>query len=233
MRIASIICLTFTILGCSESSTQRSPTTPTPAVASPPPTSGSASCRTYPTAATVTMTRGALTQTGQLTGSFNASANTATVTVALANEGLCSTSESRYRSTEDFVDEVRVIPGLTMQTSTTTTFSGACDSGTATVDHVYDSQRRLVSSTTRGDTTTYTVWDSAGRPTAGSSPGTTIENTYDNSTRTVQTQTRGAATSTTTVTYDGNGAQTSIVYTAGGVTTTTTFNTTATGQVCK
>jgi hypothetical protein len=85
-----------------------------------------------------------------------------------------------------------VIPGLTMQTSTTTTSGGGCDSGTETVNNVYDSQRRLVSSTTGGVVTTYTAWDSVGRPTAGSYPGTTIANTYNDLTRTwVKTQTGG------------------------------------------
>ena len=232
MRFASIICLTLSIWGCSESSTaQRSPTVPTPPVTTPPPTSGSGPCRTYPTAATVPMARGALTQMPQLTGSFDSSANTATVTV-----GTCTTAVSTYRSTADFVDEVRVIPSLTMQTSTTTTFGGDCDSGTSTVSHVYDSQRRLVSSTTGGVVTTYTAWDSVGRPTAGSYPGTTIANTYNDSTRTwVQTQRGGVtgATRTTTVTYDANGAQTSVVVISGAITATTTFNTTATAQVCK
>ena len=37
MRFASIICLTLSILGCSQNSTQRSPTAPTPPVATSPP----------------------------------------------------------------------------------------------------------------------------------------------------------------------------------------------------
>ena len=38
MRFASLMCLTLSILGCSEISTPRSPTVPTPRVATPPPT---------------------------------------------------------------------------------------------------------------------------------------------------------------------------------------------------
>ena len=37
MRFASVICLTLSILGCSQDSTQRSPTAPTPPVAALPP----------------------------------------------------------------------------------------------------------------------------------------------------------------------------------------------------
>jgi YD repeat-containing protein len=228
-----MICLTLCALGCSESSTtQRSPTVPTPPAMTPPPTSSAVTCRTYPTAATVTMTRGALFGSSQLTGSFNSSANTATITV-----GACTTGVSTYRSTADFVEEIRVIPRLTMQTSTTTTSGGDCDSGTSTVNYVYDSQRRLVSSTTGVVVTTYTAWDNLGRPTAGSYPGTTIANTYNDSTRTWVQMYRGGVTGagnwTTTVTYDANGAQTSVVTISGAVTETTTFNTTATAQVCK
>jgi hypothetical protein len=39
MRLTSIICLTLSILGCSEKGTQRPPTVPTPPVATPPPPS--------------------------------------------------------------------------------------------------------------------------------------------------------------------------------------------------
>ena len=237
MRFASILCLTLSMLGCSESTTtQRSPTVPTPPATTPPPssppTSSSVTCRTYPTAATVTMTRGRLYGSNQLTGSFDSAADTATVTVEA-----CTTAVSTYRSTSDFVDEVGVIPTLTMQTSTTTTSGGGCDLGTRTVNYVYDSQRRLKSSTTGSVVTTYTAWDSAGRPIAGSYPGTTIANTYNDSTRTwVKTEAGGVTGKgiwTTTVTYDANGAQTSVVIISGAITETTTFNTTATAQVCK
>lgn len=37
MRFTSIICLTLSILGCSQNSPQRSPTMPTPVVTTPPP----------------------------------------------------------------------------------------------------------------------------------------------------------------------------------------------------
>ena len=89
-------------------------------------------------------------------------------------------------------------------------------------------------SSTTDRATTYFSWDSAGRPTAGSSDGTSIANAYDDATRTlVQTFQNGAATRTSTATYDVNGAQTSIVIISGAITETTTFNTTATEQVCK
>lgn len=200
--------------------------------------SGSGTCRTYATAANVTTTALGQTFNANLTGAFNTSNNTSTITTMSANGTPCTTSVSTYRSRADFVDEVRVIPGVLMQTSTTTTNSGGCGSGTSTVNYAYDGQRRLTSFTTSSlgvsGTTTYTAWDSSGRPTQGSFPGTTILNVYDDAARTMtQTQTTGGSTSTTVTTVDANGNQVSVVARSGPVTTTTTFTNTATAQVCK
>ncbi len=191
-------------------------------------------CRTYPTAASVTTTALGVTQNALLTGTFNTSANTSTITTALTSGTPCTTSVNTYRSVADFVDEVRVIPGVLMQTSTTTTNAGACGAGTATVTYTYDSQRRLTTVTSGGSATTYIAWDSSGRPTTGSFPGTTISNVYNDATRTwTQTQTTGGTTSTSTSTFDTNGAQLMIVNTTAGIVSTTTFTNTATAQVCK
>ncbi len=206
---------------------------PTPPVTTPP--VSSTTCRTYPTAASVTTISGGTTMNALLTGSFNPTTSTSTITTMFANGGPCTTSVFTYRSTADFVDEVRVIPGLSKQTSTTTTNTGACGAGTANVSYTYDGQGRLTSFTSGASTTTYTAWDSSGRPTAGSFPGTTIANVYNDATRTwVQTQTAaGGAVSTSTMTFDANGAQLMIVNVSGGNTSTTTFTNTATAQVCK
>lgn len=200
--------------------------------------SGSGTCRTYPTAANVTTTALGQTIEARLTGAFNTSGNTSTITTMLANGTPCTTSVNTYRSKDDFVDEVRVIPGVLMQASTTTTNSGGCGSATSTVNYTYDSQRRLTSFTTSSlgvsGTTTYTAWDASGRPTVESFPGTTILNVYDDGARTMtQTQTSGGSTSTTVTTVDANGNQVSVVVRSGPVTTTTTFTNTATAQVCK
>lgn len=208
--------------------------TPTPAPAPSGPT-----CRTYLTAANVTTVSGGTTMNALLAASFNAGANTSTITTMFANGAPCTTSVFTYRSTADFVDEVRVVPGVSLQTATTTTNAGACGSGTSTVSYTYDAQRRLTSFTTNAlgvsGTTTYTAWDSSGRPTTGSFPGTTIANVYNDAARTlVQTQTTaGGSVSTGTVTFDANGAQLTSVVVSGANTTTTTYTNTATAQVCK
>src|SRR5262245_18330375 len=83
-------------------------------------------CRTYATAATVTTTALGPTQNQSLTGSFDPATTKSTVTTLFANGSVCSTTVSSYRSTADFVDEVRVIPGVTLATTAVTTTSGAC-----------------------------------------------------------------------------------------------------------
>ena len=73
---------------------------------------------------------------------------------------------TEYRSTADFVDEVKSIPPRTLSLRSTAT-GGLSFS----VNNSYDAQRRLTgfTRTAAGETitTTYTSWDSAGRPTAG------------------------------------------------------------------
>jgi hypothetical protein len=197
-------------------------------------------CRTYPTSATVVTTlQNGATQNGSLSGAFDSSANRATVTTLGPNGGVCTTSVSTYRSTGDFVDEVKVIPGMSQQTSTMTTNGPACGGVTSTVNYTYDGSGRLTSTTSTAlgvsSSTTYTAWDSSGRPTAGSFPGTTIANSYNDATRTwVQTltPTRGGS-STTTMTYDADGNQVTVLNVSGNSRTTTTFNNTATARVCK
>jgi len=232
--LAAAIALALLAAGCSNSS---SPGSTNPAGPGGGGGTTAPTCRTYPTASTVTTTALGTTITAQLTGAFNSSTNTGTITVSgPGGVGLCSTSVHAWRTTADFVDEVRVVPPVTLALTTTTTNSGTCGSGTGIATYNYDGQRRLTGVTnTVGGNTTYTAWDSSGRPTTGtSSGGGTISNVYNDSARTVtQTQTGGGTTSVSTLTYDANGIQISIVVTSSGQTSTTTFNNTSTAMVCK
>src|SRR5262249_23929599 len=144
-----VIAIVLAAASCSKSSSDNSGN---PAG----PSGGGTTCWTYPTAATVTTTALGISITAQLTGTFNTATNTATITTN-ANGALSATSVSSYRSTADFVDEVKVIPGLTLASSITTNNAGGCGgSGTATVTYAYDSQRRVTSATNSlGATTTY------------------------------------------------------------------------------
>ena len=193
-----------------------------------------ASCRTYPTVTSVAATQSGLTINSQMTGTFDSASKKSTTTSAFVIGGLCSTTVTNYNSVADFVDEVAVIPGVTLATSNTTTNSAFCGTGIQAVTFTYDSQRRLTRFSSAGGTTTYTAWDSSGRPAAGSTNGITISNVYDNTARTLtQTQVANGAQTVTTITYDTNGNQVSSVVTGAGGGTTTTYTNTATATVCK
>ena len=100
-------------------------------------TSGSATCRTYPTAANVVVTQSGTTMTARLTALFNTSNNSNTITTISASGATCTTSVDTYRSKDDFVDEVRVIPGLTLQMTRATTNSPSCGGVNSTVSYEY------------------------------------------------------------------------------------------------
>jgi hypothetical protein len=196
---------------------------------------GGNACRTYSTAADVSTTVSGVTlQTGKTTGTFDQAAKQSTIKTFFANGALCSTSVFTYNSVADFVDEVRVVPGVTLAASNTNTNSGTCGSFVATVTYTYDGQRRLKTMTSIGGTTTYTAWDNSGRPTAGTSNGITITNVYDDAARTLtQTQVSSSGQSVNVQTFDANGIQLKVVTTDSNGTSTTTYNNTGTAQVCK
>jgi YD repeat-containing protein len=162
---------------------------------------------------------------------FDTGTKKATVETKFANGAPCNTAVSSYNSVADFVNEVRVIPPINMQTGSTSTNSGSCGSGTGSNTFSYDGQGRLTAITPNtGSATTYTAWDSSGRPTAGTIGGNIITVVYNDAART-QTQTQQGGV--TTLTFDANGILTSSVLVQSGITTTTTFTTTATAIVCK
>ena len=162
---------------CGGKSGSSSSTSPTAPGGTPPGTSPT--CRTYPTAATVTTTALGLTQNATLTGAFNAGTNQATITISFVGGALCSTAVHTYRSAADFVDEVRVIPPVPLVLSTATTNSGSCGSGTGTSTNTFDAQRRLTQTSGPSGNITYTAWDTSNRPTTGTfSTGGTISNVY-------------------------------------------------------
>jgi YD repeat-containing protein len=227
-------------LSCSnnDTSSNGSPTAPGSTNSGSGSGSTANACRTYPTAANVRTTTSAssFVFTAAEAASFDSSTKKATVQTTFANGAPCNTNVIAYNSVADFVDEVRVIPPVSLFASSVSTNSGSCGTSTATTVNMYDSQRRVVQITNgTSSVTTYTAWDSSGRPTAGStSGGGTLTLAYDDAARTVKTtQTQGGTQSVSTLTFDANGAQTSIVLVEGNVTTTTTFTNTGTAQVCK
>jgi YD repeat-containing protein len=244
-RVAGIVLLALMGITCggssgssgsgSNGSSSGSPTAP-----GPPTTTNS--CRTYPTNANVqTTTSGtSIVFNALVTGDFDTSTRKATVTTKFANGAPCSVLVSNYNSVADFVDEVRVVPPVFHTTGTVGTNSGSCGTGTVTGAYTYDAQRRLTQiSNSAGGVTTYTAWDSAGRPTVGTSTANGVTSsttiTYDDAARSwssVQTAPNGTK-SLGTLTFDADGNQLKNVVVDGNVTTTTTYTNTATAKVCK
>jgi YD repeat-containing protein len=218
---------------CGSSGSSANPNSPT----APGAPSGPA-CRTYPTSTNVTTrtSNSNFVFNAILTGNFDTSTKQATVQTKFANGTVCATGVASYNSIADFVNEVRVIPPVFLATGTTNQNSAACGGAAAagSLTYQYDGQRRLTGMTTSlGVVTTYTAWDSQGRPTTGSdNKGGTISFSYDDAARTqVQTQNPGNTVSTSV--FDTNGILVSIAVTAGGITSTTTFAVNSTATVCK
>lgn len=234
------IVVTATACGGSNSPSAPSGTSAGGGSTAAPPAGGgtttASTCRTYATAATATTTASGLTQNQSLTGAFDTATTRSTVTTLL-NGSPCSVTLTSYRSTADFVDEVRVAPGVTLATTAVTTTSGACGATTNTVTFSYDSQRRLTQFAGPGGTTSYSAWDSSGRPTSGTtSTGISIANVYDDAARTLtQTQINGGVRTVNTQSFDASGIQTRVVVAdaAGATTSTTTFTTMTTATACK
>jgi YD repeat-containing protein len=210
-------------LGCN---TSNSPTTMTNA-------SGGL-CRTYVTAELKNMQPASLLSSASISGSFDPSTRQATYIEAFSVGGpICSTTVYSYASTADFVDEVSVIPPKPLLSAQSTTSSGTCGTATSSVTYTYDSAHRLTKvSSSDGTATTYTNWDTFGRPTFGTlSTGGSVSTVYDNSARTATTKSAaGTGTITTTLTYDENGI---LVMNADSTGLQTTYVVTATDKICK
>jgi hypothetical protein len=149
---------------------------------------------------------------------------------------------SRFASRADIVDETAVNPPRTLSSGTTTVMTVNGVPFTITTTNTFDGQRRLTSTQSNGgvgigtisSTTTYTAWDSSGRPTAGTlalSPGGTfsVSIAYDAGNRTA---TRNSGLNVCTQTHDANGNITREVCT-GTSPSTTTVTINSTQQICK
>jgi hypothetical protein len=196
--------------------------------------SSSTSCRTFTTAADVTTVSGGVTTTAKVTGSFATSNRQSTSNTLFTNGSLCSTTLGNYQSVADFVDEVRVVPPVFLLTSTTTTTSGSCGGTSVTQTYTYDAQRRLTQQSASTGTTTYSAWDSAGRPTTGRSGTSTFTIVYDDAARTQTSTTSGSnGTSTGILTFDANGNQIRNEVRGASGTSVTTYSITSMDKVCK
>ena len=216
-----------------------SPTSPSNPGGGP---SGAASCRTGATSSHSVQT---LADGSTVTSDTKCSVSGSTVTCdsSFVDSRFGSgtmTQTSRYETRNDLIDEVATNPPLSRSqgTTTVTTVSGVAFTTTAT--NAYDAQRRLTSTAVVTQpspltaTTTFSAWDSSGRPTAGTltlNPGGqfAVSNTYDNANRTVR---RDTGLNVCTQTHDANGIIVGESCTGTGASTTVvTIN--ATQQICK
>lgn len=228
--------------GKSSPSSSTTPTTPTP----PP---QAQVCRTYATTYTISDTRTGGSATQNVTCTFQTGPRQLVCQFAVS-DSFCGNSTTNqttsYASVDDFVDEVaggvggRILnQGLQGSRTGTGAPVGCAASGSWTSTNSFDAQRRptqmVFTSGPATVTTTYTQWDSLGRPTRATiSGGTTNVWTYDDANRTVTlVQTSPSSNATNVLTYDANVNGVRSVTTAPGSTQTLVFTNSTTAQVCK
>ena len=191
-------------------------------------------CRTYPTATTDVVVDNASTVRVTSSGTFDTASNRLTYTVHYddnAGPDFTYQQVTDYRSTDEFVDEVRTIPPRRLSVRTVATGGVAF-----TVNNSYDAQRRLTgfTRTAAGETvtTTYTAWDGSNRPTAGGqSNAGTISISYNDTARSQTTVIVGLGSEVAT--FDLNGNPATVVRDTGVGPVTTTTTTASTATVCK
>ena len=192
-----------------------------PASPTPPP-----NCRTLATAfrtKTLHFTLSTTSFTTTTDCTYDKTSNIVTCTTQRNDKRAKATTVSvmTFDSLADWVDEIKVVPPLRRSTRTETTTTDARGSETtAGLVNSYDVRGRLIKEVTDappgGDdfTTTYTLWDSAGRPTAGTSEHRgwreKLSITYDDTKRAKVTTaiSQGRRTICKT-TFDANGNPTS------------------------
>jgi hypothetical protein len=204
-------------------------------------------CRMIPAAMTSRATGAGMAQEASTTCRYDRAVNKVTCTSRVGGgRGSVQTTVSvtSYESLADVLDEVSVIPPRRRFVRTDTTTKMLQKTVTATLVNTYDARERLVKEVGsdgpgRESTTTYTAWDAAGRPTAGTSVSKGGRNTlaiaYDNGARTMTTtSTSRGGRVTCTMTFDANGNQAAGACTGvGGIKSGSTMTITATERVCR
>jgi hypothetical protein len=208
------------------------PTTPRQSTA--PATTGQ--CRTYTAAATDLETNPnavpPFTLTNTYTSTFNASTNELTTTGTVTSSTGCSgpfTVAVTYPSVAGFVAEVGVIPPLHRKIRITRS-ANACGARAAAFAFTYDGQNRV----TQFGSTSYTAWDSLGRPTAGAvatGAGISVSLSYDDAARKMTLTLGGNPANAAVTTFDANGNSIGISSQQTGTTAVTTIHSTTT--VCQ
>lgn len=211
----TVFAVAIVMVACGGGGGGGSPTGP----GSPPPGGsgggGNQSCRQLPSSY-VTTGDGYNTTA---TCSFDAASVRITCTEQYSDSSGNSTfvAVSTWPARGDVVDEISVLPPVRRATTTTVTQT-AGGNFTQAINYSYDGQKRLVREDETGrdgsSTTTYTAWDAAGRPTAGTrvapSGTITLSLTHDEGARST-TITPSPGAGPCTYTHNENGVVTRIV----------------------
>jgi hypothetical protein len=215
--------------------------TPTPAPTPAPGGGGaSTSCRIGPATYRIVTTSAAFTSTTNGSCTFNAATVEGTCTNVYTDSmggSFTSVSTTKNASRGEVVDEVSVIPPLTLSSSTASSIlpGGTVPASGGTATRTFSGRRVLTqtNTSTAGQTsvTTYTAWDSFDRPTAATvTPASGAPSqqsfSYDNASR---TQTSSQSGVSCTQVFDQNGNPT--VGTCPG--STSTFTMLSTQQICR
>ena len=173
MRLTTVFLVTFLGVSCGSSSPSSggpsNPSSGVPSNPAGPSSTGSQAagiCRAFASRSTQVTTGSGFSATSDTTCLFNVATAESTCSSQYRDStGAMSTTTavSRYRSVADAVDEVSVVPPLMKHLGTVTTQSPG---RMTTVTNTFDAQGRITQMvSTAPFTTTYTAWDSAGRPT--------------------------------------------------------------------
>lgn len=203
---------------------------------------GGGTCRELASDFTAQTAAGGFTATTTSTCAFTTSSLQVTCTHRYTDSvggSTTTTSVTVYGSVADLVDEIAVLPPRTYAVRTSATQTGT-SSGSTSATFSFDGSRRLttVSGTSAAGaaTTTYTAWDSSGRPSTGTDVGPGFSNaltiSYDNAARTRTTNFVGGLV-TTVEAFDANGNPASQATVGGASVSTTVYTTRATQRICK
>lgn len=201
-------------------------------------------CRVLMTAYTMTTTAASFKATSAATCSFDKGKATASCTIEQRDSTgrtWTSTTETRYRSLDDLIDEAQVVPTLTkwLSSAGTQRAGGATTSGSQV--NTYDARGRLLRTDSNpgqpsASKTTFSEWDAAGRPLVARDTGKGFDNrrdiAYDDQVRTRTTRVNGGVV-VTVETFDADGNPARQTARGGNSENTSTFEATATQRICR
>lgn len=221
-----VVALLLVGIGAAGCQKDASPTDPTP----------TPNCRTWPSAYQTVLVAGATTLTTNGTCVFNRQTLQSTCTADTVGPGTSSrvVTVKTYASIDEVLAEVSVVPPLTRATGVTSVTTGT-GAGTSALTYAFDGQKRLLTETSVAYSTTWSAWDTEGRPTTGTTVLTAgaisqVAINYNNATRarTTTTTTNGSSL-TCADTFDVTGSLIATVCPSSASSTTISSTT----QVCR